>query len=264
MAPALLQSPRASARLAGTLSGPAYRGARKRGCSVPQIRAALRRDRIMKHVTKLLLVTAFAAGLASAASAKTLVYCSEGSPAGFDPGLYTAGTDFDASSKPVYNRLVEFERGTTNVIPGLAEKWDVSDDGLTYTFHLRQGVKFQTTDFFTPTPRLQRRRRGVLLRAHARQEQPLLRLRRRPVRLLRRHGHAGRDQERREGRRLYGEVHAERAERAVHRRPGDGFRLDHVEGIRRQAARRRPSRDAQPGAGRHRAVPRSSATRRMR
>ena len=105
----------------------------------------------MKHVTKLLLATAFAAGLAGAASAKTLVYCSEGSPAGFDPGLYTAGTDFDASSKPVYNRLVEFERGTTNVIPGLAEKWDVSDDGLTYTFHLRKGVKFQTTDYFTPT-----------------------------------------------------------------------------------------------------------------
>ncbi|MDN5928787.1 MAG: ABC transporter substrate-binding protein, partial [Hyphomicrobiales bacterium] len=54
-----------------------------------------------------------------AASAKTLVYCSEGSPEGFDPGLYTAGTTFDASSKPVYNRLVEFKRGTTEVIPGL-------------------------------------------------------------------------------------------------------------------------------------------------
>ncbi len=106
---------------------------------------------MMKKVTKLLLATAFAAAFSGAASAKTLVYCSEGSPAGFDPGLYTAGTDFDASSKPVYNRLVEFERGTTNVIPGLAEKWDVSPDGLVYTFHLRHGVKFQTTDYFTPT-----------------------------------------------------------------------------------------------------------------
>jgi len=86
-----------------------------------------------------------------AASAKTLVYCSEGSPQGFDPALYTAGTTFDASSRPVYNRLVEFDRGTTKIIPGLAEKWDISDDGLTYTFHLRKGVKFQTTDFFKPT-----------------------------------------------------------------------------------------------------------------
>jgi dipeptide transport system substrate-binding protein len=82
---------------------------------------------------------------------KTLVYCSEGSPAGFDPAQYTTGTDFTANTFTVYNRLVEFERGGTKVEPGLAEKWDVSADGLTYTFHLRHGVKFQTTAYFKPT-----------------------------------------------------------------------------------------------------------------
>jgi dipeptide transport system substrate-binding protein len=106
---------------------------------------------MMKRVTFLLTATVVAAGLATAAQAKTLVYCSEGSPEGFDPAPYTAGTTFDASSKPIYNRLVEFERGTTTVIPGLAESWEVSDDGLEFTFHLRSGVKFHTTDFFTPT-----------------------------------------------------------------------------------------------------------------
>ncbi len=89
--------------------------------------------------------------LATGASAKTLVHCSEGSPEGFDAALYTAGTTFDASSRHIYNKLVEFERGTTTIAPGLAESWTVSDDGLEYTFNLRKGVKFHTTDFFTPT-----------------------------------------------------------------------------------------------------------------
>ena len=105
----------------------------------------------MKKLTFLLAATALVAGLATAVEAKTLVFCSEGSPEGFDPGLYTSGTTFDAASKPIYNRLVEFDRGTTDVIPGLAESWDVAADGLTYTFHLRAGVKFHTTDYFTPS-----------------------------------------------------------------------------------------------------------------
>ena len=82
---------------------------------------------------------------------KTLVYCSEGSPAGFDPAQYTTGTDFTANTFTVYNRLVEFKRGGTEVEPGLAESWDVSADGKVYTFHLRHGVKFQTTEYFKPS-----------------------------------------------------------------------------------------------------------------
>ncbi len=61
-----------------------------------------------------------------AVAATNLVFCSEGSPAGFDPGLYTAGTDFDASAETVFNRLSQFERGGTAVIPGLATSWDVT------------------------------------------------------------------------------------------------------------------------------------------
>ena len=89
--------------------------------------------------------------VAMPAQAKTLVFCSEGSPEGFNPAFYTAGTTFDASSQAIYNRLVEFERGTTNIVPALAEDWTISGDGLEYTFNLRKGVKFQTTKDFTPT-----------------------------------------------------------------------------------------------------------------
>jgi len=105
-----------------------------------------------KNLFKPLLLTAAllsCAPLAQAAS--TLVYCSEASPAGFDPSQYTSGTDFDASAETVFNRLTQFKRGGTEVEPGLATSWDVSSDGLTYTFHLRPGVKFHTTDYFTPS-----------------------------------------------------------------------------------------------------------------
>ncbi|WP_424830572.1 ABC transporter substrate-binding protein [Ruegeria sp.] len=101
--------------------------------------------------TKLLAATAAMTLVGIAAQASTLVYCSEGSPEGFDPALFTAGTTFDASAHPLYNRLLEFETGTTNVIPGLAESVEASEDGLEYTFKLRQGVKFHSNDDFTPS-----------------------------------------------------------------------------------------------------------------
>ncbi|MFD2741307.1 ABC transporter substrate-binding protein [Sulfitobacter aestuarii] len=105
----------------------------------------------MSFTTKMATGFVLAALGASAASAQSLVYCSEGSPEGFDPALYTSGTTFDASSHPIYDHLTEFKVGTTEVVPGLAESWEVSDDGKTVTFKLRQGVKFHSNDQFTPT-----------------------------------------------------------------------------------------------------------------
>ena len=99
----------------------------------------------------LILAGVASLALAGPVAAKTLVFCSEGNPEGFNPQFSTTGTTFDASSRQIYNRLVEFERGTTKLIPGLAESWDVSADGKAYTFKLRRGVKFQTASGFTPT-----------------------------------------------------------------------------------------------------------------
>ncbi len=107
------------------------------------------------RVKCLLGLSAAAVALTMAAPAlaqqKTLIYCSEGSPEGFNPAFYTAGTTFDASSRQVFDQLIEFVHGTTEVGPGLAESWEVSDDGLEYTFNLRQGVKFHSNSSFTPT-----------------------------------------------------------------------------------------------------------------
>ena len=89
--------------------------------------------------------------IAVSVQAKTFVYCSEGSPEGFTPALYTSGTTFDASSRQIFDKLVMFERGETKIVPGLATTWDISADGKIYTFHLRKGVDFHTTKFFKPT-----------------------------------------------------------------------------------------------------------------
>jgi dipeptide transport system substrate-binding protein len=102
-------------------------------------------------IKKILTTGLLLSTLGVAAQAQSLVYCSEGSPEGFDPALYTSGTTFDASSHPIYNRLSEFKVGTTETIPGLAESWSLSEDGKTVTFKLRQGVAFHSNEQFTPT-----------------------------------------------------------------------------------------------------------------
>ncbi|MGQ3047929.1 MAG: ABC transporter substrate-binding protein [Niveispirillum sp.] len=84
------------------------------------------------------------------AAPKTLVYCAEGSPENFNAALNTSGTTFDAT-RPIFDGLVKFERGTTKIVPALAERWEISPDGLTYTFHLRRGVKWQSFKDYKPT-----------------------------------------------------------------------------------------------------------------
>lgn len=108
---------------------------------------------IKYHLRQVALSTAILLGLwtASAGATKTLVFCSEGSPEGFNPQFYVSSITFDASSRQVYNRLLEFDRRSIDINPGLAERWTVSPDGLQYTFYLRKGVKFHTIEGFKPS-----------------------------------------------------------------------------------------------------------------
>src|SRR3954447_23625029 len=75
--------------------------------------------------------------------------------------IFGIGTDIDeldprttdtqegyVAAANVYDCLVLYDLGATTIRPGLAESWDISDDGLTYTFHLRQGVKFHDGEPF--------------------------------------------------------------------------------------------------------------------
>jgi dipeptide transport system substrate-binding protein len=103
---------------------------------------------------RLLLSGALAAAGQVHAASDSLVVCSEASPEGFDIVQYTAATTADAAAETILERLVQFAPGSTAVVPALAERWDIADDGLSYTFELRQGVRFHRTAWFTPSREL--------------------------------------------------------------------------------------------------------------
>ncbi|WP_112313321.1 ABC transporter substrate-binding protein [Pseudogemmobacter bohemicus] len=97
---------------------------------------------------KLILSTALAAMMAiSPALAETpipggnMIVTYKDDVATLDPAI---GYDWQNWSmiKSVFDGLMDYEPGTTVLRPGLAESYTISDDGLTYTFKLRPGVKF--------------------------------------------------------------------------------------------------------------------------
>merc|ERR1712071_277761 len=77
----------------------------------------------------------------------TLVFGRSGDSTSMDPSHATDGESFYAASA-IYDNLVQFKYGSTQIEPALATSWDISEDGLTYTFNLRKGVYFSKTKFF--------------------------------------------------------------------------------------------------------------------
>jgi len=71
----------------------------------------------------------------------TLVFGRGGDSVGLDPAYETDGNSFMICDN-IYEQLVAYKDESTDIEPGLATSWDISPDGLTYTFHLREGVNF--------------------------------------------------------------------------------------------------------------------------
>jgi len=77
----------------------------------------------------------------------TLIVGRGGDSAALDPAIVTDGESLKIAQQ-VFDTLLDYKEGTTEVMPSLAESWTISDDALTYTFKLREGVKFHDgTDF---------------------------------------------------------------------------------------------------------------------
>lgn len=62
-------------------------------------------------------------------------------PQSFDPHKNIAWASINIYES-IYNGLVKWNNGESELIPDLATSWEISDDGLVYTFKIRQGVKF--------------------------------------------------------------------------------------------------------------------------
>ncbi|PSP18612.1 MAG: ABC transporter substrate-binding protein [Cyanobacteria bacterium QS_8_64_29] len=71
----------------------------------------------------------------------TLVYGSGGEPVSLESGNITDGNSIIVQNQ-IYNRLIEFEPGTTELRPGLATDWQAAAGGREWTLTLRQGVRF--------------------------------------------------------------------------------------------------------------------------
>ena len=104
-----------------------------------------------KTLLGVLLSALLPASTALAAGNDTLIYCSEASPESFNPQIASSGPSFVASSQVLYNRLINFDPVKNTPVPSLATEWEISPDGKTYTFTLREGVKFTSNKFFKPT-----------------------------------------------------------------------------------------------------------------
>ncbi|NOR32442.1 MAG: ABC transporter substrate-binding protein [Sulfitobacter sp.] len=96
----------------------------------------------MFHLRSLILGTCAAALMAGGAAAKSdITVAMQLEPPHLDPTSAAAGAIDSVLYSNVFEGLTRF-MGDGSVVPGLAKSWEISEDGLTYLFHLQDNVTF--------------------------------------------------------------------------------------------------------------------------
>ena len=101
----------------------------------------MRLDLGLLRFCAVLLASVSVPAAALAAPSGTLVIADNETPENLDPANASNST-VDELLIGAYDALVQFTAGETTVSPRLAKSWEISADGLTYTFHLRDDVLF--------------------------------------------------------------------------------------------------------------------------
>jgi oligopeptide transport system substrate-binding protein len=76
---------------------------------------------------------------------QTLLLGNGAEPSDLDPQISTVYTDYNIMIA-LFEGLTVIDEATSTAAPGAAERWDISDDGLTYTFHLRENGRWSNGD----------------------------------------------------------------------------------------------------------------------
>jgi peptide/nickel transport system substrate-binding protein len=89
-----------------------------------------------------LVMVAMAIGPVTAQEPVTFIFGRGGDSVQLDPAVVTDGESFRVTNQGCES-LLKYDGETTNVAPSLASEWAASEDGLVWTFNLREGVMFQ-------------------------------------------------------------------------------------------------------------------------
>lgn len=89
-------------------------------------------------------------GAGGDAAGGTFVFGAAGAPKNFDPIFNDDGESF-RPARQMFDTLITYKPGTTELEPGLATEWKSTPDGKTWTFTLREGVTFHDGTPFDAT-----------------------------------------------------------------------------------------------------------------